>query len=341
MAFSPAHILEHLPSGALCLDAEGRIQFANARAARLLGWCTPEELVDQPIHTYIQFSGLGSTGQELCVRDDGTSFPIEYEAEAMADGDEGYVLTLRDISQRRAADQRRDELIGQVSHELRTPLTAIRSSLGLLASGLLGKLSDQGQSLVDIGVSNTERLIRLVNDLLDFERLNSGHETLRLKMCNVAELMQQAADSVRTVANSANVRIEIAPTLAQLPADPDRLLQVLINLLANAIKFSPRYGGSVWLDAEDCEGELVVRVRDEGRGIPADKLETIFERFAQVDERSARHKRGTGLGLAISRAIVEQHGGQIWAESAPGAGTTLCVALPMTAALDDELQTAA
>src|SRR5262249_35499369 len=124
------------------------------------------------------------------------------------------------------------------------------------------------------------------------------------------------------------------PTRARLDCEPDRIVQVLVNLLANAIKFSPPGGGTVWVDADpDSDaGEIVLRVRDQGRGIPGDKLEAIFERFTQMLDMDSREKRGAGLGLAISRSMVEQHGGHIWAESTVGVGTTVCVALP--AAID-------
>src|SRR5262249_36473335 len=137
-----------------------------------------------------------------------------------------------------------------------------------------------------------------------------------------------AAETVRGLAEAARVDLHLTPAHGHILGDPDRLMQVLINLLANAIKFSPTEGGNIWVDAEQSGSELVFRVRDEGRGIPPDKLESIFGRFAQVDGSDAREKGGTGLGLTICRAIVSQHGGQIWAESTPGAGTTLCVALP-------------
>ncbi len=182
--------------------------------------------------------------------------------------------------------------------------------------------------MLEIAVSNSDRLIRLINDMLDLERVESGDTRMQHSMLDAHELMVDAAESVRAMADECGVSIDVAPIDASVTGDPDRLVQVLINLLANAIKFSPTHGGTVWLDAERSGGELVLRVRDEGRGIPTDKLETIFERFAQVDGADSREKGGTGLGLAICRAIVNQHGGQIWAESAPGAGTTLCVALP-------------
>jgi signal transduction histidine kinase len=147
-------------------------------------------------------------------------------------------------------------------------------------------------------------------------------------VCDAGELMTEAADGVRSMAEQLGVVLEVVPDDARLWGDPDRLLQVMTNLLANAIKFSPLNGGTVWIDATHAQGELVFRVRDEGRGIPADKLETIFDRFVQVDSGDSREKGGTGLGLAICRGIVKQHGGHIWAERTVGAGTTGSVALP-------------
>ena len=323
-------ILQAAPTATVGLDLQGRIVFANPAAARLLGSPADEDLVGLPIQSYVQFLSLGASGLETCVREDGASFPVEYESAPLLDGCEtvGTVVTLRDITQRLATARQKDELISIVSHELRTPLTSIRSALGLMASGHLGEQPARGQRMLDIAVTNMDRLIRLINDMLDLERLNSGEESVAHSLCDAGDLMLLAADSVRRVAEDAGVRLNVTPVSAGLLGDRDRLQQVLINLLANAVKFSPSDGGSVWLDAEASPAEIVFRVRDEGRGIPSNKIETIFERFAQVDASDSREKGGTGLGLAICRAIVTQHGGQIWAESTPGSGTTICVALP-------------
>jgi signal transduction histidine kinase len=344
LAPSRIDILDRLPTGVVCLDAEGRIRLANVRAVRLFGCASENELIGVPIRSYLQFVRLGAAGEEECIRDDGSSLRLEYESAPVDPNDagSGTLLTLRDVSERSATDRHKNELISLVSHELRTPLTGIRSALGLLASGLLGQLNDRGQSMVHIGITNTDRLIRLISDLLDLERINAGQMPSRHELCSVDQLMRQAVESVRAMATEADVTIELAPVRAYVAGDPDRLVQVLINLLANAIKFSPAAGGQVWLDGDCDSGELLLRVRDAGRGIPADKLETIFQRFARVDEQDerARDKRGTGLGLAISRAIVQQHGGHIWAESTPGAGTTMCVALPIEHVLHTEQKAA-
>ena len=336
---SPEQILDRIPTGILHVGPDDHILFANPRAVEMLGCESADDLAGQPIRTYIQFLSASGTGEDMCLRDDGTSFPVAYESAPTPDG--GTVLTLRAISDQRAAAQRQAELISIVSHELRTPLTSIRSVLGLLASGLLGQLTGRGQGMLDIAVNNTDRLIRLLSDLLDLERLQSGHTSFQPELCSVDELMLSATESVRGMADQARVTLQVSPLDASIEVDRDRLVQVLINVLSNAIKFSPAAGGCVWLDAELSTGEILFRVRDEGRGIPPDKLETIFERFAQVETDDSRRKGGSGLGLAISRAIVQQHGGQIWAESTPGAGTTVCVALPSEHVADAELERAA
>jgi PAS domain S-box-containing protein len=343
-------ILAAAQDGIICLDLEGRIKFANPAAARLLGCSMADELLGQPVRTYIQFAGLSSLadepteatglqlagmtllprGDQVCWSEEGASFPIEYESAPIheAGAIAGVVVTFRDVAQRRAAERLKNEQISVVSHELRTPLTSMRSALGLLVGGQLGRLPEKGHRLLDIAVRNTDRLIRLINDILDLERLDSGNMPMARVLCDVGDLMDEAADGVRMMAEQAAVVIEVVPNDTRLWADPDRLLQVLINLLANAIKFSPPSGGTVWIDATQADGELMFRVRDEGCGIRSDKLETIFDRFVQVGDGDAYKKGGTGLGLAICRGIVKQHGGHIWAESTVGAGTTLCVALP-------------
>lgn len=341
-------LLDAARDGIIRLDIFGRISFINRTAAELLG-LTVAAAMDRPIGTYIQFLDslaradappqpplmiggmrLLDHGEEMCCREDGTQFPIEYDAAPLCSGSRlcGAVLTFRDVSRRHAIQTVKDELVALTSHELRSPLTSIRGTLGLLAGGPVGDMSTQARRLVHIAVSNTDRLLRLVNDLLDLERIDAGQILLHPSPCSMADLMRDAADALRMLAEAAGVAIDVAPTDARVYVDPDRMSQVLVNLLANAIKFSPPDGGTVWLDVERGHREVVLRVRDHGRGIPATKLEKIFERFAQVDQADAREKQGTGLGLAISHAIVKQHGGQIWAESTVGVGTTLCVALP-------------
>jgi PAS domain S-box-containing protein len=239
----------------------------------------------------------------------------------------GRVWYFRDISERRDLERTKSELVSVVSHELRTPLTSIRGALGLLAGGLLRSQPEKGERMLEIAMSNTDRLVRLINDILDIERLESGKMNMEKQTCNAADLMTQAADSVRDLAEKAGVTLSVSPPSARLWVDPDRIIQAVINLLSNAIKFSAR-GGTIWLSATPQADTILFQVKDQGRGIPQEKRESIFERFQQVDASDRREKGGTGLGLPITRSIVQQHGGRIWVESTLGQGSTFSFTLP-------------
>ncbi len=237
-----------------------------------------------------------------------------------------------DVTKRREVENMKNEFVSIVSHELRTPLTSIRGSLGLLAAGLLRKDPEKGERMLEIALKNTERLVRLINDILDIEKIESGKTSLDLQPTDAPDLLQQAAAAMNSMAEANGVKLEIKAQPGILIGDRDRLLQTLTNLLSNAIKFSPP-GSQVWLSSVALGGELLIQVRDVGRGIPADKLESIFERFQQVDASDSRNKGGTGLGLAICRSIVHQHGGRVWAESQEGKGSVFSVRLPRFQAL--------
>jgi PAS domain S-box-containing protein len=245
-----------------------------------------------------------------------------------ADGEiVGASTVARDVSERREIERTKSEIVSVVSHELRTPLTSIRGALGLLAAGLLRSQPEKGERMLEIAVSNTDRLVRLINDILDLERLESGKMTLEKRTCPVSGLMTQAADSVRDLAEKAGVTLSVSLHSARVWVDPDRIIQALINLLSNAIKFSP-LGKTVWLTATRQADQILVQVKDHGRGIPQEKREKIFERFQQVDASDRREKGGTGLGLPITRSILQQHGGRIWVESTLGQGSTFSFTLP-------------
>ena len=243
------------------------------------------------------------------------------------------------ITRQSELDTIKDEFISTVSHELRTPLTSIRGSLGLLSAGLMGNLDPKAQNLLRIAVTNTDRLIRLINDILDLERMQSGRAPLHVRRCSLAELAQQSVDTMTSMAESAKVQLMLVTPLPDdcaFDGDPDRILQVLTNLLSNAIKFSP-VASSIRLSIHATPASLTLRVADQGRGIPVDKLDSIFDRFGQVEASDARQKGGTGLGLAICRTIVDQHNGLIWAESnlqqGRGPGASLLVTLPRAIAV--------
>ncbi|PSN16293.1 hybrid sensor histidine kinase/response regulator [filamentous cyanobacterium CCP5] len=240
-----------------------------------------------------------------------------------------------DITQRQRLES---EFISLVSHELKTPMHALIGALDLLSTGQLGCFTDQGQQMIAVAINNAERLVRLVNDVLDLERMKSGTLTLHPRDCHLPDLFDQARSVMQAMAATAQVELVVEPVEVNLRVDGDRLQQLLTNLLSNAIKFSAP-GGSVWLTAELVSpadspsgqpGTAVhIMVSDRGRGIPADMLDVIFNRFQQVDASDARNQGGTGLGLSICRQIVQQHQGRIWAESELGEGSRFHVVLPI------------
>lgn len=242
------------------------------------------------------------------------------------------------LVQRSELDQIKDEFISTVSHELRTPLTSIRGALGLLSAGLMGAMDTRAQNLLRIAVTNTDRLIRLINDILDLERMESGRAPLQVRRCSLHDLALQSIETMGSLADATHVTLELVmiatPEVVYFDGDSDRILQVLTNLLSNAVKFSPP-NSRVELRIEANNEAVVLCVSDQGRGIPTDKLDTIFDRFQQVEASDARQKGGTGLGLAICRTIVQQHNGTIWAESNMhqhrGPGAALYVSLPRSA----------
>lgn len=268
-----------------------------------------------------------------------------------------FVSQIQDISERHQIDRLKDEFISVVSHELRTPLTAIRGSLGVLEAGIFNDRPERARKMLRIALNNSDRLVRLVNDILDLERLESGKTQLVMETCNLADLMQQSVDTVQSIAHQALITLDFTPLALEVLVAPDAIVQTLTNLLGNAIKFSVA-GGTVWLKAELVAAPVVtgkkqgrspqpqhaspaspplpmslphvlLSVQDQGRGIPANKLETIFGRFQQVDASDSRQNGGTGLGLAICKSIVQQHGGQIWVESQLNQGSTFYFTLPM------------
>jgi len=244
----------------------------------------------------------------------------------------GVVVAFTDISERNALDRMKDEFISTVSHELRTPLTSLRAALGLVGGGALNARPDKMRQMMDIAIGNTDRLVRLVNDILDLERIGSGKAELHSVMCSVDEMLHRCTSLMQSSAAKANIRFTIESNGVNVWADPDRILQTLTNLISNAIKFSPQAStipSEIKLSANYVsDDEAIIEVQDHGRGIPVDKLQQIFERFKQVDASDSRVMGGTGLGLAICRSIVTQHGGHIWATSTLGEGATFHFTLP-------------
>jgi PAS domain S-box-containing protein len=340
-------LLDSVADGICGVDPHGLVSFANPAAARLLA-AEASSLAGKTVHELLHGFApaisqcgadcplrrcnedhMGDSGEDTIFRSDGIAFPAEYALTPILYQGRfsGAVLSFRDISQRFALDRLKDEFISTVSHELRTPLTSIRGALGLLSSGILGPVNDKATNLLRIALNNSDRLVRLINDVLDLERIQSGREPLVFRPVQLADIIRQAIDGMAPVADAAGVQLMHDTTQIEIAADPDRLIQILTNLLSNAIKFSPP-GAAISVTLRPGATGVTLSVIDQGRGIPADKLEAIFGRFQQVDAADSRQKGGSGLGLAICRTIVLQHSGRIWAERNPVRGSTFRVFLP-------------
>jgi PAS domain S-box-containing protein len=361
-------------NGMAMIALSGRFIRVNLALGKLLGYPSAE-LLELPLKAIIQPEDLGHFYQKIqdLIADRITSLQIEsalkhksgelrwaISSASLVRDSQGrplyFVVQVQDMTERRALEQMKSEFISVVSHELRTPLTSIRGSLGLLVSGVLKSQSDTTQRMIEIAAIESERMVRLVNDILDLERLETKKVTLNYQWCSAAEIMQRAIESVQPMAAESNINLALTPTDVQTWADPDRMIQVLVNLISNAVKFSSP-GSSVALSARLQDGcrvphhepdvtydeavspaidrsttqpaQVLFEVVDQGKGIPSDQLEVIFERFHQVNSSDSRDKGGTGLGLAICRNIVNQHGGSIWAESTLGQGSTFYFTLPI------------
>jgi PAS domain S-box-containing protein len=253
----------------------------------------------------------------------------DYEMRIVVSGLNNVLAIIRNISERKKAERLKNEFVSIVSHELRTPLTSIRGSLSLIAGAMANELSPKVKSMVNIAYKNSERLVSLVNDILDIDKIESGKMIFDLKPINLIELVEQSLESNRSYGVQYGVSYIFKTSLQSVKvyADGDRLLQVIANLLSNAIKFSPR--DSVISVTVKQQGMMArVSVSDHGPGIPDEFRSRIFQKFAQADSSDTRQKGGSGLGLSISKAIIEKHNGSIGFESTTNAGATFYFELP-------------
>lgn len=253
----------------------------------------------------------------------------DYEVRMVVSGSDEVLALVRDISERKRAERLKNEFISIVSHELRTPLTSIRGSLGLLAGGVAGTLTDESSRMVQIAYKNSERLVTLVNDILDIDKIESGQMVFNLKPADLPTLVQQAIEDNQGYAEQYNVQFAYHSSLeeARVHIDQMRLLQVMANLLSNAAKFSPS-GGTVEITLARHDNHLRVSITDHGPGVPPEFRSRIFQRFAQADSSDTRKKSGSGLGLSITKGIIEKMGGRIGFKSEPDVATTFFFELP-------------
>jgi PAS domain S-box-containing protein len=341
-------LMDNLPDMIYFKDTASRFTRINRAQARLLGAHDPNEVLGKTDFEY-QAPELAQHfyDEEQQIVATGVSVLDRVEFNPTADGQprwfsatkvpilsgSGQVIGIiglsRDITERHEIERLKSEFIATVSHELRTPLTAIRGSLGLLAAGVVGSLPPKAVEMIELAYKNSERLLRLVNDLLDIEKIEAGKMRFRIEPVELVPLVTQAIAANRGFAEQYGVTLALRRHISAgaVSADPDRLMQVFANLLSNGAKFS-QPSDTVEISIDRREGMLRVSIADRGPGIPQEFRTRIFGKFAQADSSNTRAKGGTGLGLSIAKAIVERMGGRIGFETEVGIGTIFYVDLP-------------
>jgi PAS domain S-box-containing protein len=345
-------VFDAATDGLVIHDGEGTVESANPAMARMHGY-DPDELAGRHLDIFfkkpfpreqlrawlrkIANSPEGSTERTrefIGCRKDGSAYPADVVVSPVILNDRSlFLAAVRDATGRKRVEQMKNDFVATVSHELRTPLTSIAGSLGLLGGGAAGVLPDKAMRLVKIAHNNSERLVRLINDILDIEKIESGKMTFNLKWLRLGPVLEQAVHANRGFADRHHVELDLAPVSedAAVIADEDRLIQVVTNLLSNAVKFSPE-GEKVRIRVEIVDERCRITVADKGPGIPEAFHGRIFGKFAQADASDARSKSGTGLGLSIAREIVTRLGGAIGFDSRPGEGAVFHVDLPAAGA---------
>ncbi|QYU70568.1 CHASE3 domain-containing protein [Leptolyngbya sp. 15MV] len=339
--------------GMMLLDGDGNIVRINPSIVRMFGYSRAElvgrhntQLMETPFDLATSKAWLDQVGvagihgagrkQEFTGRRrNGTTFPTEVAISRVSDDhDRRFVAAVRDISAFKHAEQLKNEFVSTVSHELRTPLTSIAGSLGLLSAGAVGPLDEKASRLIAIAHSNCQRLIRLINDMLDIEKIESGKMTFAEEEVDVGALIDWTVAANRGFAEAEQVALAVDSPVERVlvRGDADRLEQLLTNLVSNAIKHSPR-GETVDVVATVSDSRVAIAVMDRGPGIPEDFRDRIFGKFAMADSSDSRTKGGTGLGLSIAREIARKHGGRIGFEDRPGGGTIFRAELPILTVL--------
>jgi PAS domain S-box-containing protein len=337
-------LIENMPVGVVTVDQDGVIESINPQTEKIFGYAFDEIVgdhimvlfnesdgADQKIFTETLFArDLGKTIKFESRRKGGEAFPVEMTlTEYQSVDGPRFMAIMQDITEREKAEQFKQELLAMVSHDLRSPLTSVQGVMTLLARGMYGQLTDTGEKRVRVAEQSLARLIHLVDDILDLERMEAGKLQFNLERVPLSSVIDRSIESVYDFAQQSHIRIDAAPTEIDVDVDEDRLQQVVVNLLSNAIKFSPK-NSVITVEAQDVHDYVEVRVIDQGPGVPADEQEGIFLRFHQIDSVTSSHK-GTGLGLAICKAIIDGHEGSIGVRCEAGRGSTFWFRIPTRA----------
>lgn len=347
-----AAIVEAAQDAFIAVDQRGMVMDWNPAAERMFGWSRNEAVgwplaemilperyrssIGKALHSLRQLEPGTPVRRRLertVISRQGAEFTVETTvALAGAGGDAFFSIFLHDISERKKVDRMKTEFVSTVSHELRTPLTSIHASLSMLDQGMAGELPADVAGLIRIASQSCERLMRMVNDLLDVQKIESGQMSYHRGAAPLAPLLRHVAEVMKGQAGQTGISIKLdlppGSDAVQAEIDPDRMVQVLSNLVSNAIKFTPA-GKEVTIGLAKRPGWARLSVTDEGPGIAPAFQPRVFERFAQADGADSRQRGGSGLGLNISKTIVEEHGGTIGFETHPGLGTRFTVELPL------------
>lgn len=322
------------------LDERGKFTKMNQAVKGLWGY-DADELMGRTIVSLVDPAEVERTNQALeevisgkstvpfelkMRRKDQTTCDMSWSAH-WSESDKSLFCVAHDISERKRLERMKQEVVAMVSHDLRSPLTSIQAMFDLLEAGALGQLNDKGEDKIRRSSASLNRLISMINDLLDMEKLESGMFELELTDVDFRTLAAHALEAVQISAEQKKIQLQVDKSEAKVYCDGDRIVRVLINFLSNSIKFSPE-NSTVRLAISQIDHAMQIDVVDQGKGIPSDKLETIFERFKQVERADETTKGGSGLGLAICKAIVEAHHGSIGAASEIGQGSTFWIRLP-------------
>jgi PAS domain S-box-containing protein len=338
-------ILEQLPVGLIVIAPDETVEFANTTLQKMY---TQEELESALVGRHIsslfaqgltqtpeQFlagqsqTAVGGVSELDLIKQNGERLPVEFSLARFELGSDSemQLAILLDVSERRSIQNIRQAFVSTVSHELKTPLTSIGGFISLLIAGQYGAVTKETREEAGRAEHNTKRLMKLIGDLLDLEKMEIGTVSISPVPCLMSQILADALSSVANISKQNGVSLDSYCPELEVVVDPDRIVQVLVNLLSNAIKFSPP-GQSVSVKVVEHATTIEVRVIDSGRGIPREYQEAIFERFQQVEAGDAKARGGTGLGLSIARAIVERHGGHIGVQSEPGKGSTFWFTIP-------------